>query len=76
MNVAGAAPPGEDGLGGVRGAAIGEIAQEGIAGAQRQKTEGMRSGPRRRSAAGKQAVDDFVGCAVAAHGDEIALPRA
>ena len=50
QDVAGAAPPGENRLNGVLGAAVAEIAQERVAGAQRQKTE---SGPPTRQSCGE-----------------------
>ena len=53
---------------GVVDAAGGEVAQKGIAGAERQKTESGRRGGKRF---GEQAVHNFVGRAVAADRQEI-----
>src|SRR2546422_10938006 len=70
QHVAGAPSPSEDGRGRVLHTAIGEVAQERVAGAERKKTEGSAlavGGP------GKQAVDDLVGGAVAAYGEKLAI---
>jgi hypothetical protein len=59
----------QDGLNGVLDAAIAEIAQEGIPGAQGQKTQLRRLAGR---SFGKKSIHDFVRCAVTADGDEVA----
>ena len=56
--------------GGVLGAVRGEIAQERVAGAERQKAE---RGAATRDGFGKQSVDNLKRSAIAAHGQELSL---
>ena len=60
----------DQGLQGSLGAVVGEIAEEGIASAERKKSEGDACVC---SGVGKDAVKKFVSGAVAADGDEAAV---
>src|SRR5437899_6420652 len=70
QHVAGAPSPSEDSRGRVLHTAVGEVAQERVAGAERKKTEGAALAV---GGAGKQAVYDLVSGADAPYGEELAI---